>query len=380
VPDPTDSRGRRANGLPATDWGALVDLDPRLSEGLLDRLAAAGVAAYVEPATAVDTVHRAVTMPSRPLDRLWVDPSRADSAREVVASEVADLTALLAEDDPGATAHGLVHPVPRYAARRVLQPPALPGPPAADAAPPTAAPPTAAPPTAAPPIAAPPTAAPPTAAPPAAGPPAGPSPAGPPGAGPPDPPQTAPRSDEDVFAELVARFHAPDAPSTGGSTAVRWPAAEDLPVPPAPGIPPPPPPPAPGSASPPGPGAVPDPPQRRRSDPPVTRSAPPTPPARPPSTGAGAPRDWVAAEAGDDDGHFVPPPPPPVPRIRLRTLAAVLAVLLGLVALFVPGLLGLPATSGVGVLGLLLLAGGAGALVWSMHDSPDGGPDDGAVV
>ena len=109
--DGAGAAGRRANGLPASDWGALVDLDPRLSEGLLDRLAAAGVAAYVEPATAVDTVHRAVTMPPRPLDRLWVDPSCAESARAVVASEVADLTALLAEGDPGATAHGLVHAV-----------------------------------------------------------------------------------------------------------------------------------------------------------------------------------------------------------------------------------------------------------------------------
>ncbi len=118
--------GRRANGLQAADWGALVDLDPRLSEGLLARLAEAGVAAYVEPASTVDRLHRAVVMPGRPLDRLWVDPARADSAREVVAAEVADLTALLAEDDPSADAGGLVQPVPRTAAPRVLPPPALP--------------------------------------------------------------------------------------------------------------------------------------------------------------------------------------------------------------------------------------------------------------
>lgn len=129
-PAPSSGPGRRANGLSSTDWGALVDLDPRLSEGLLDRLAQAGVAAYVEPASAVDTVSRAVTLPHRPLDRLWVDPGRADSAREVVCSEVADLTALLAEQDPSATAHGLVQAVPRYAARRVLTPPALPAAPA----------------------------------------------------------------------------------------------------------------------------------------------------------------------------------------------------------------------------------------------------------
>jgi hypothetical protein len=136
------SRGRRGNGLPASDWGALVDLDPRLSEGLLTRLAAAGVAAFVEPAIGADGFTRATTHPDRPLDRLWVDPSRADAAREVVGAEVADLTSLLAEQEPGATAHGLVQPVPRTAARRVLTPPTLPGPPPRTPAvpPPAAAP------------------------------------------------------------------------------------------------------------------------------------------------------------------------------------------------------------------------------------------------
>jgi hypothetical protein len=118
--------GRRGNGLPSADWGALVDVDPRLSDGLLASLAAAGVPAYVEPAHGSHTLTRAATMPDRPLDRLWVDPGHADSAREVVGTEVAQLTALLAEQDPGATAHGLVQPVPRTAARRVLTPPSLP--------------------------------------------------------------------------------------------------------------------------------------------------------------------------------------------------------------------------------------------------------------
>ena len=134
--------GRRSNGLVSAEWGALVDLDPRLSEALLDSLAAEGVAAFVEPAAGVDTVSRAVTLPKRPLDRLWVDPARADQARVVVAAEVADLSALLAEDEPGATAHGLVRPVPHTAATRVLSPPDLPDPPrrAAATPPPTEAP------------------------------------------------------------------------------------------------------------------------------------------------------------------------------------------------------------------------------------------------
>ena len=128
--EPSQGRGdsgRRGNGLASADWGALVDLDPRLSEALLSRLAEAGVAAYVEPALDSNTFTRAAGVPDRPLDRLWVDPARADAARDVVGSEVADLTALLAEEEPGATAHGFVQPVPRTAARRVLPPPPLPG-------------------------------------------------------------------------------------------------------------------------------------------------------------------------------------------------------------------------------------------------------------
>ena len=123
--------GRRDNGLPSSEWGALVDLDPRLSEALLSSLADAGVAAYVEPAGGQHAITRASQLPARPLDRLWVDPLRADAARAVVFAEVSDLTTLLAEQEPGATAHGLVQPVPRSGTHRVLSPPELPGPPVA---------------------------------------------------------------------------------------------------------------------------------------------------------------------------------------------------------------------------------------------------------
>lgn len=130
LPYPAGSgRGRRSNGLQSADWGALVDLDPRLSEALLASLGAAGVPAFVEPASGEDSFSRAVQHPTRPLDRLWVDPVRADAARSVVSAEVADLTSLLAEAEPGATAHGFVQAVPRTAAVRVLTPPALPDPP-----------------------------------------------------------------------------------------------------------------------------------------------------------------------------------------------------------------------------------------------------------
>lgn len=122
--------GRRSNGLPSSEWGALVDLDPRLSEALLASLAAEDVPAFVEPAGDQSAWSRASQLPARPLDRLWIAPDRADAARVVVAREVADLTALLAEQEPGATAHGFVQPVPRSAGARVLNPPTLPEPPA----------------------------------------------------------------------------------------------------------------------------------------------------------------------------------------------------------------------------------------------------------
>ena len=136
VPAPS---GRRDNGLHSADWGALVDLDPRLSEALLSSLASADVPAFVEPAGGANAYTRAAQLPDRPLHRLWVDPSKADTARSVVAKEVSDLSALLAEREPGATAHGFVQAVPRSAAARVLRPPLLPDPPGRTAEPPPAA-------------------------------------------------------------------------------------------------------------------------------------------------------------------------------------------------------------------------------------------------
>lgn len=292
---PEQPSGRRDNGLSSAEWGALVDLDPRLSEALLDSLAAEGVPAYVEPALGVDTVSRATSHPGRPLDRLWVDPARADLARGVVTSEVADLTALLAEDEPGATAHGLVRPVPRTAAIRVLPPPVLPGRPAP--------------------------------VPPAV-----------------DPPLEARLDDDEVFRQIVAGFA-----STSPDPVPPWPVAEDL-----------------------------DQPSVRREPPPVS----PEPRRRRRDAEQEALPGWLEPEALEDDGHYTPPPPPPVPRVRLRTAGSVALLLLGLVLLFVPGLLRLSDTDGVLVLGMACAAGGAALLVNGMRDAPptDSGPEDGAVV
>jgi hypothetical protein len=300
---PTPPDGRRDNGLPSAEWGALVDIDPRLSEALLESLAAEGVAAFVEPASDIDSYTRAAVLPKRPLDRLWVDPSCADLARGVVTSEVADLTALLAEQDPGANAHGLVRPVPRFAAARVLPPPVLPGPPV---------PPRPVDPPAEVSI----------------------SPAAPPLAGEPRP------SDDELFRQIVEGFSL-----EADDPVPRWPVSEDL------------------SSSP-----VVEPPRRRRQDTP-----PPPVDALP---------GWVEPDKLEDEGHFDPPPAPKVPRLRPRTAGALALLLLGLVALFRPGLILLDGDPLSILIGLLFTGGGAGLLVVWMRDAParDSGPDDGAVV
>ena len=313
--------GRRGNGLQAADWGALVDLDPRLAEALLDRLATAGVPAYVEPATAAGDPWPRAALPNRPLDRLWVDPDRAAEARTVVAAEVADLSALLAETDPGATAHGLVQPVPRHAARRVLTPPPLPDPPRAQPAARAAdrgAAPTG-----------------------ADVPPAGPS---------------TPLDDDEVFRQIVAGFDLtrrragrPLARGRGRGRPGAGPGGRPRRRPPA------------SAAR--RPGA----PRRRRDDAALPGWLEP---------------DALEPEADDPRPEgYVPPPPPPAPRISVRTLGAVAVLVLGLVLVFVPQALGQFPTTGTLLLGIALLGGGAAALVLRVRDAPDdSGPGDGAVV
>ena len=90
IPDPTGrARGRRDNGLVANSWSAVDDVDPRVGEHLLDVLALDGIAAYLQPTIDHDAVTRAVSLPKRPTDRLYVDRYRAAEARALVAAEAA---------------------------------------------------------------------------------------------------------------------------------------------------------------------------------------------------------------------------------------------------------------------------------------------------
>lgn len=106
-------------------------------------------------------------------------------------------------------------------------------------------------------------------------------------------------------------------------------------------------------------------------------------PARPAGTPPppAGPRDHGPAEDPRDD-HYVPPPPPPLPRLRRNTVAALVALALGIVLLFAPGLIGLPRGDGVAVTGIACIVGSVVALIHGMRDrgARGNGWDDGAVV
>lgn len=86
---PSPRRGRRDNGLDASAFIPLRDVDPRVGEHLLDVLREAGIAAYLEPTSDVDAYTRAISLPSPPSDRLWVDRTTRPEAA-VLVDEHAD--------------------------------------------------------------------------------------------------------------------------------------------------------------------------------------------------------------------------------------------------------------------------------------------------
>lgn len=99
---PRRGRGRRDNGLDATLWSPLRDVDPRVGEHLLDLLAASGIAAYLEPAADVGPYTRTVFLPSPPSDRLFVDRTRRSEARALLAQHADSLPEPVAAPPPAA--------------------------------------------------------------------------------------------------------------------------------------------------------------------------------------------------------------------------------------------------------------------------------------
>jgi hypothetical protein len=80
--DKPPRRGRRDNGLEAADYAVAADVDPRIGEHLLDVLALAKIAAYLQPTSDFDPVTMTRVLPSRPTDRLYVDRDHLEEARE----------------------------------------------------------------------------------------------------------------------------------------------------------------------------------------------------------------------------------------------------------------------------------------------------------
>lgn len=97
--------GRQDNGLYATDYAAVADVDPRVGEHLLDVLGNRGIAAYLQPTSDQHPITRLTTLPGRPTDRLYVDRSEVDTAREFLEILAAD------EGDSAATAPAEQAPV-----------------------------------------------------------------------------------------------------------------------------------------------------------------------------------------------------------------------------------------------------------------------------
>ena len=74
----------RSNGLPATRYTPLVDLEPHFADALLEALRVEGVAAYATPAPGRRGPYLDIQLPDRPTDRVFVDSTEHSKARQVL--------------------------------------------------------------------------------------------------------------------------------------------------------------------------------------------------------------------------------------------------------------------------------------------------------
>ncbi|GIJ21343.1 DUF308 domain-containing protein [Micromonospora lutea] len=93
-------RGRRDNGLDASEYAIAGDVDPRVGEHLLDVLAAGGIAAYLQPSADLNPVTRTTTVPARPVDRLYVDRSHLSTARDYLSQLADETSGARASEEP----------------------------------------------------------------------------------------------------------------------------------------------------------------------------------------------------------------------------------------------------------------------------------------
>ncbi len=83
--------GRRDNGLQATSYAVVAEIDPRVGDHLLEVLADRGIAAYLKPTA---------TLPHPPVDRLFVDRESLTAAARLVADEIGSNDPAPSPDDP----------------------------------------------------------------------------------------------------------------------------------------------------------------------------------------------------------------------------------------------------------------------------------------
>lgn len=272
----------RGNGLSASSWAPIADLDTLLVAPVLEELRQRGIAAYAEPSRGTQGAYLEVRWHDRPTDRLFVDAGATTDARTLLNATLPSMRAEL---------------------ESTLAPTS----------------------------------------------------------------ESAARSDDEVWAELVASF---DETPSGLPP---WPVAEDL-----------------DGGSDDDPSAdgrhdvssgegPPDPTQSPRSrSPRLLRPA-----VREPEElrgASGAPT--VGPAPVDPIDHYVPPEPPPLPRLDMVTRLAWCGVVGGPLLVLLVALLRDVLPTSVAVLPVLAFVAGFVTLVARMRERPSDldGPDDGAVV
>ena len=86
-------RGARDNGLRCANYAPVADLDPRVVDALLAALREEGIAAYAAPTPATTGGAMELRLPSRPIDRLWVDDTQVTRAKDLVDRESSEALA-----------------------------------------------------------------------------------------------------------------------------------------------------------------------------------------------------------------------------------------------------------------------------------------------
>jgi hypothetical protein len=87
---------RRDNGLQATSYDRLVDVDTHLVDGLLERLRDEDVAAYSAPTGGRRGPYGDTVLPQSPSDSVYVDSGRREQARQVADRYLEEISAEMA--------------------------------------------------------------------------------------------------------------------------------------------------------------------------------------------------------------------------------------------------------------------------------------------